>query len=68
MTPEQAKQVGYDYYDQHIAEELEQEPDTTRWMTGGNKKGENDIADRREKMADQVDIYINGTDAGLGDI
>lgn len=32
-------------------------------MTGGNKKGETDIADRRAKGADQVAIYINYAEA-----
>lgn len=63
MTVEQARQSAYDYYDTEIAKELEKEPDYTRWMTGGAKKGETDIIDRREKMADQVGIYINYAEA-----
>lgn len=63
MTEEQAKQAGYAYYDREIAEQLEKEPDYARWMTGGAKKGENDIRDRRERMADQVGIYISYAEA-----
>src|SRR5699024_4346288 len=62
-TGGQARQSGYDYYDTEIAKELEKEPGYTRWMTGGAKKGETDIIDRREKMADQVGIYINYAEA-----
>ena len=58
MTLDQAQKVALDYYDKAIAEALEKEPDYSRFMTGGRKKGENDIADRRVKMAEQVGIYI----------
>lgn len=63
MTEDQAKEIGYGYYDDEIAKELEQNPDYTQWMTGGSKKGENDIRDRREKMADQIGIYISYAEA-----
>lgn len=63
LTVEQAQELYFDYYDKEIAESLEKEPDYTRWLTGGNKKGENDIADRRTKGADQVGIYMNYAEA-----
>lgn len=63
MTVEQAQEKYYEYYDQAIKDSLEENPDYTDWMTGGNKKGEKDIADRREKGADQVAIYISYAEA-----
>lgn len=63
MTVEQAQEVSRLYYDKAVAEALEKEPNFGRWMTGGSKKGENDVRDRREKMADQVAIYITYANA-----
>lgn len=63
MTVEQVTQAGYLYYDEAIAEALEEEPDYNNWMTGGHRKGETDIELRREKVAEQVGIYIQYAEA-----
>lgn len=48
----------YDTYDAGIAEARQAEPDLSRWMRGGRKGTERDIADRREAGADQVRAYL----------
>lgn len=54
----EVQQIVWDYYDENIAKALEANPDYTRWLTGGSKKGENDINDRRVVAGEQVDMYI----------
>lgn len=49
LSVDDCKQLFFDHYDKAIAEALEKEPEYANWMTGGHKKGENDIADRRVK-------------------
>lgn len=63
LSADDCKQLFFDHYDKAIAEALEKEPEYANWMTGGHKKGENDIADRRVKGASQVDIYIDYAEA-----
>lgn len=45
-------------YDRLIAEALNTEPDFSRWMTGGNKRGEKDVEDRRGVVASQAEAYV----------
>lgn len=63
VTAEQAQELALDYYDKGISEQLEENPDYARWLTGGNKKGETDIADRRKLVSDQTKIYIDYAEA-----
>lgn len=63
LSVEEARELYFEYYDREVESELEKGPDKSLWMTGGNKKGETDIVDRRVKGADQVHIYINYAEA-----
>lgn len=63
LSVEAVKDAAWQYYDTHIAEALEANPDYSVWLTGGNKKGETDIADRRVVVGEQIDLYINYAEA-----
>lgn len=63
MPLEAAQDLYREDYDRRIAEALEKEPDYTRWMTGGNAKGETDIEKRRVTGADQVAMYVSYAEA-----
>lgn len=59
LSVDECRELFFTHYDNAINEAKEKEPDLSRWLTGGNKKAETDIADRRAKGADQVNIYID---------
>lgn len=63
LSVDECRELFFTHYDKAIAEALETHPDYSDWMTGGNKKGETDISDRRVKGADQVGIYISYAEA-----
>lgn len=45
-------------YDKRIAEQRERQPEDSGWLTGGRTKPSDDIARRRDKVAQQVRDYI----------
>lgn len=57
-TPAEAAKVFEDYYDAAVAAGLIEWPDWDAWMTGGRKKSEQDMLDRRVLGAHQVREYI----------
>ncbi|WP_051298072.1 RecB family exonuclease [Brevibacterium album] len=50
-------------YDQLIDDAMEREPNPARWLTGGNKKGENDIRDRRIRTGEYAEAYVRFAEA-----
>lgn len=62
-TVEEAQRIAVNEYDRLVAEALEKEPDFSQWLTGGNKRGEKDVEDRRVVVAQQVETYIGFAEA-----
>lgn len=55
--------IACDEYDKAIESDLEKQPDMSKWMTGGRKKGEDDIRDRRKKLGEHVSNYVEFAEA-----
>jgi putative RecB family exonuclease len=58
VTADEAVKLFYTYYDEEVRKALELEPNIRKWLTGGSTRGEVDIANRRERGAQQLVDYI----------
>lgn len=58
LTADEAVSGFNELYDTLVAADLERWPDWDAWMTGGRKKGEQDMEDRKVLGAYQVEQYI----------
>lgn len=50
-------------YDRIISDKLESEPDLSRWLTGGRKKADKDISDRRGALRGHIGNYVEYAEA-----